>query len=367
MTTNLSGATAPRALGIEEVVVVDGAAVVYRAGSVHALNPTATLIWESCDGEVTLDGLADELAASFGIERAAARRDVIDVAGELLTRGLIAVAGVRGTPGAEVSPVFQPSSACSGCGEGPTYERQLVVESGAIRLSVGADGAIVDALATAFGPHAVALLEQPRERASYGVVLPAAPRHSGVMELSRLHRGPDVLLTSRDPERILRAVVAQVALHDVAPSRLRLDAVVVGDGVRAVVMAAPAHRNAYAREAARHGLSLSDTTAIALDVESGTVIHGPEWNDLDLAALSRIADDRRHLGAEPGPLPWGRMELVAIVVEGPANAGSVLGEMGGGIAWDDATPLRSILDAARAVPLRSGVEPGQIAAWLQNP
>ncbi len=366
MTTDLPGAVAPRARGLDEVVVLDGSAVVYQAGSVHALNPPATLVWESCDGEVTLDGLADELALSFGVELADARRDVIGIAGELFARGLIEISGIPGTAGEEIVPVFQPSSACSGCGDGPTYERQLLVESGLVRLSVGADGATVDALGIAFGPHTVEVLEQPRDRASYGEVLPAAPRQSGVMELSRLHRGPDVLLTSRDPERILRALVAQVALHAVAPPQVRLDAVAVGDGARAVVMAAPAHRNAYAREAARHGLWLSDATAIVVDLESGTVIHGPEWQDLNRAPLARIAADRRHLGAEPDPLPWGRMKLIAIAVEGPADAGSVLGEMGGGVAWDQPTTLASVLDSARSVPVRTGVEPAQIAAWLQG-
>ena len=71
-----------------------------------------------------------------------------------------------------------------------------------------------------------------------------------------------MLLASRDPERVLRALVAQVALYAAGPSQLRLDAIAVGRGGRAVVIPTPTNRNRYARAAARYGLALSDASGI---------------------------------------------------------------------------------------------------------
>ncbi|MEP6626125.1 MAG: PqqD family protein [Acidimicrobiia bacterium] len=372
MKATLTGGSVPRAVVGADVVIVDGEAVVYAAGAVHALNATATLIWKSCDGLVALDHLADELAESFGIARDDARRDVAGVADELLTRGLITVAGVSSgdselaagsIPG---DAVFQPSSACPGCGDGPAYEQHLLVAAGEVRLSVGADGEIADALATVLGPHVRDRVVAPRDRASYGVVIPAPSRHTGVMQLARLHRGPDVLLASRDPERVLRAVISQVALHAVPEPLVRLEAIAIGTGERAVVAVAPANRKTYARAAAEHGLALSDGSGIAIDLDSMTVRHGPVWTDLDLAPLADAAATRRHLGDEPEALPWRAMDLVGIAVDGPPHAASLVGEMGSGASWDRVPPLARLLDVARSVPIRSGSAPAQIAAILHG-
>jgi hypothetical protein len=39
-------------------VVLDGEAVIHRAGRVHALDPVATLVWRCCDGDASVDQIA---------------------------------------------------------------------------------------------------------------------------------------------------------------------------------------------------------------------------------------------------------------------------------------------------------------------
>ena len=101
-------------------------------------------------------------------------------------------------------------------------------------LSLGMIREIATALATCLGPHVATRVAAPGDRASYGVVIPSGPRPSGPADLSRLHRGPDVLLASRDPERVLRALLAQLALHAARPDDLLLEAIAVGRAGRAV-------------------------------------------------------------------------------------------------------------------------------------
>ena len=50
-----------------------------RAGGLHHLNTTASLVWECCDGTVSLDTIAENLAAVFGIDTDVVRSDVLDV------------------------------------------------------------------------------------------------------------------------------------------------------------------------------------------------------------------------------------------------------------------------------------------------
>jgi hypothetical protein len=40
-----------------------------RAGTLHHLDPVATIVWTRLDGSITIDALAGELSAAFGAER----------------------------------------------------------------------------------------------------------------------------------------------------------------------------------------------------------------------------------------------------------------------------------------------------------
>ena len=72
--------------------VIDREAVVYdrERKAVHRLNPTATFIWEHCDGTRSASDLATLLAKTYHIETAAARGDVEGVLRRLDREGLLA-------------------------------------------------------------------------------------------------------------------------------------------------------------------------------------------------------------------------------------------------------------------------------------
>ena len=69
----------------DRTVVVDPV-----SGEYHALNETALLIWEHCDGEHSLDDLADVLVRRFALDPDEARADVRDLVERLEMAGLLA-------------------------------------------------------------------------------------------------------------------------------------------------------------------------------------------------------------------------------------------------------------------------------------
>jgi hypothetical protein len=68
----------------QEVVVVHPA-----SGQALALNATGAVVWECLDGSGHLSGLVDDLAAGFGVPRAAVAPEVVGLARELAERGLL--------------------------------------------------------------------------------------------------------------------------------------------------------------------------------------------------------------------------------------------------------------------------------------
>src|SRR6185295_3778776 len=108
-----NGAQIPRARGDVTCVVLDGEAVIHRAGRVHALDPVATLVWRCCDGDASVDQIAGELAEVFATPRATVTRDVASVVDELAALGLLTAdngepdaddVGTAGVPGLLVHP-----------------------------------------------------------------------------------------------------------------------------------------------------------------------------------------------------------------------------------------------------------------------
>lgn len=79
-----------RASGLAEVEV-DGETVVYDelTGSIHQLDPTATVVWNALDGVVTVRELTADLAAVYGVPVAQIRRDVMALLNTLLAAGLL--------------------------------------------------------------------------------------------------------------------------------------------------------------------------------------------------------------------------------------------------------------------------------------
>ncbi|MBK9132593.1 MAG: PqqD family protein [Gammaproteobacteria bacterium] len=68
----------------EETLILD-----LDSNHIHQLNPTASFIWELCDGNMSVDRLAELFAENYGIDGASARTDVENVIRQLLDLGLI--------------------------------------------------------------------------------------------------------------------------------------------------------------------------------------------------------------------------------------------------------------------------------------
>jgi hypothetical protein len=73
------------------VRIVDGEVVVLdrQAGLIHQLNPTASYIWDRCDGQSTVAEIAHQLAAAFDVDASTVVHDVATAIKELHRLGLI--------------------------------------------------------------------------------------------------------------------------------------------------------------------------------------------------------------------------------------------------------------------------------------
>jgi len=64
-----------------------GTVILIQSGMMHQLNLVGGMIWERCDGEKTLDEIADELAVEFAVERSELEEDVQAFVSDLTERG----------------------------------------------------------------------------------------------------------------------------------------------------------------------------------------------------------------------------------------------------------------------------------------
>lgn len=73
--------------------IVDDQAVIINlnAGTYVSLNETGSFLWERLDGQTTLTGIADALAAAYEVAPSITRPDVLALARELLAEGLISL------------------------------------------------------------------------------------------------------------------------------------------------------------------------------------------------------------------------------------------------------------------------------------
>lgn len=68
----------------DEVVVVDK-----DSGDVHQLNPTASFIWQLCDGKTTRDAIITSVVDHYGITYTVAEKDVDLVIDDLKNLNLL--------------------------------------------------------------------------------------------------------------------------------------------------------------------------------------------------------------------------------------------------------------------------------------
>ena len=76
-----------KALENGEDVDDSGTVILLLSGMMHQLNLVGGLIWQQCDGEQTLSGIAEELAKEFSVETAEVEADVAEFVADLAERG----------------------------------------------------------------------------------------------------------------------------------------------------------------------------------------------------------------------------------------------------------------------------------------
>jgi PqqD family protein of HPr-rel-A system len=81
----------PRVSGDLAVVELDGEAVVYheRDGSLHHLNPSATIVFGLCDGESTISAIAADLADAYAVPQEQMEPQVRSVVRQFRREGLL--------------------------------------------------------------------------------------------------------------------------------------------------------------------------------------------------------------------------------------------------------------------------------------
>jgi hypothetical protein len=79
-------------------VSVDGDVIALADdGRVQLISGTGALLWQLFDGEVTVNQLAMDVSAVFGIDVGRARQDVTDFAERMISLGLLARTETDGT------------------------------------------------------------------------------------------------------------------------------------------------------------------------------------------------------------------------------------------------------------------------------
>jgi hypothetical protein len=71
--------------------VVDGEMVVLdrRSERIHQLNQTACFIWDRCDGDRSLEQIADGMIEAFEVDEETATRDVVATVKQFAELGLL--------------------------------------------------------------------------------------------------------------------------------------------------------------------------------------------------------------------------------------------------------------------------------------
>ena len=98
---SIDGGFRPRRREAVASVVLDGEAVLFDGtnGHSHLLNPIASIVWQTLDGEASIDELVDELADLYRADRTTIRADVLTLTQELGRQGLLhGVAGEAQAP-----------------------------------------------------------------------------------------------------------------------------------------------------------------------------------------------------------------------------------------------------------------------------
>lgn len=341
-----------------DVLVVEPAAdacrasdglVVVAAGRVHQLNPSAAEIWRACDGVTPVGALVERLAGRFGVDPSVIRADVRHALAEFVDQGL--VVPVPRPPSA--GPVLEPAALCASCGPGPRYARHVLVDLGDRVATIGCDDRLAPALHAAFGDRAIGVDTEPTRRPSYGLLLDRS-EVDAIRPLHRLHRGPDVLVAHRDPERPVRALVTLLSRH-ARPGPGYLDALAIGDDRGVALIRPPSSPTRLARAAEAAGFALDDGVSVLVEPD-GTARLGPATDDdIDWSALRAELPRPATRRAVTPPLHWGAVRVSDVVVHGAADVVGAFAELGPALV-DAPEPVEPLQSFFRRVVLTKGTD-----------
>ncbi len=356
MKSPVDSAAVPRRRGGVEVERVGAAAVVFDGANIHTLNPSASTILEQCNGEATVAAIAARLSETYGVDGEIMLGDVAATVSSLLELGVVDI----GADAVVSKPILEPVPVCASCGPGPTYDVHVVVDLGDDVLTVGAPRRVGRALAAALGPRAVGMLEGPGARPSYGVVIPTSSvSERGPHDVARLHRGPDVLLRSRRPGRVVEALLTVIS-HHLSPDTARLDGLALRGDRGVILVTPPRNRVAFERQVGRFGIEVGNLATVVL---AGSAIRvGPVDLDVDPGALD-LAGTATREDPEPRTVPPGRYPVVAVATVGAPTPANVLAELGP-LRTGRAQPLDQLRAFAVDVPIRSASTPDEMALLL---
>jgi hypothetical protein len=353
-----------------ESVVVGGEAVVHSAGRIHHLSAIATTVWECCDGQVTLDELAAELAVAFSADPVRVRADVEAAVAELVEQGLLRSREPGPPAGAATFELLvDPPGSCASCDTAPPWPDVGSFVVGRRVVGVGTSRDLGAALREALLPHSVGGDLAPNgERPYFGVTVAEPTDDRGPRPLHLLHRGADVVVRSRRVDRVLRGLLAHLATCGDLPAMGLVPveaAVLVRDG-RAALVRRPSRPVAFERRAARAGFRVVDAPVALVDPESGEVVVGAPGLDVDVDPLTRFADRRgdADVPAEPVAAPWGRYRIALLgtaTQPGPSGVLMTFAPARDGL-WADDGALDLLAELASAVPVRRAVAPHDVAA-----
>jgi hypothetical protein len=359
----VDGDFVPRARAVPSVLV-GGEAILHHAGSIHHLNPTATIVWQCCDGEATVDTLAAELAGAFGVEVDTARTGVLTTVAELAAAGLLRAAdGVDDVLADPLAVLVDPDEACGSCAQRPWADNvTIAVGATAVPVAIG-DAETGAALERALAAHL--LRDVGPFSPYYALVVPSRTPAPGRRGLYALHRGEAVVVQTRRPARLLRALLAHLAPHgDLAGLGLAaVPALVVAAGGRALLLPVPERPVAFGRALARHGVAAADAPAALVDPVRAEVVVGAPGLEVDLDVLDAAAARLPALGDEPAPLRWGRYPVAGVAAPGGTRGRALLAlsppnDPGAAAAVD---ALVHLLDR---VPVFDALDPAGVAARL---
>jgi hypothetical protein len=368
----LDGGFVPEVRRGLDVVTLAGETVIHHEGHIHALDPIATVVWQSIDGGASVDEIAAELADAFAIAPATARRDVTTKVAELLALDLLADPTVPArVPGSSPRLLVDPPGSCASCAE-REWANRLTLRIDDKLVSVGTDSAAVaTAVRRVLAAHLVTAPGPADEQPPFvAVTSPDAIRSAGPQPVHLLHRADVVLARTRHRLDVVRALVELLATYgDLAELGLAtVRGLVVTGGERAVIVPVPEDLLRYRHELGRLGLRTADIPFAVVDPARAEVVVGAP--DLEVGpAIEGLAPSTTGSATAPAMSPrWGRYPLVALGVAPPPTPAGVLLALGPdrGDHHDAAATEAALVSLIVSVPVVDALDPAAVAALLDR-